>query len=241
MFYLARLQMKKLFFLVIIFFSIYPLFVTAVIDEQEIVKLLEEQEKQSNVNVNFDEIKTEDVDIQAQKMHEVADIQPVHQQEDLSNVVSWMAKNWLTSFWSLDKFRPNDFVTREQMAKFAVSFALLVNKQWNTNPNCWFKDIYRWDKNLIPYLISACSMSILKWANWYIQPTKWLTKWEAVTIIMRLIRNDINTNSNPRYKNAYNLARAYWITYDTLQNMTKKTTRWEIAIMFYRAYKFLKQ
>ena len=78
---------------IIIFFSIYPLFVTAVIDEQEIVKLLEEQEKQSNVNVNFDEIKTEDADIQAQKMHEVADIQPVYQQEDLSNVVSWMAKN----------------------------------------------------------------------------------------------------------------------------------------------------
>lgn len=220
------------------------------IDEQEINKLLKEETLDNvdtnNVDANFDtKPTTSEKDTIAvwttSEKHAVADIQPVYQQETKKEVINRMYKNWLTSFWSVATFKPDNFITREQMSKFSVTFALMVNKQRNVNPSCGFKDIYKWEKTLIPYLLSACNMSIIKGSKWYASPTKSLTKAEAITIIMRLIRNDISTNANPWYKNSYNIAKAYWITHDSIKNMNNKTTRREVAVMLYRAYKFLKE
>ncbi len=213
------------------------------INEQEISELLK-AETLDNVDTNFNiQSTTSEKDIVAvwatAEVHSVADIQPVYQQETKEEVINRMYKNWLTSFWSVEMFKPNNNITREQMAKFSVTFALLVNKQRNVNPSCGFKDIYKWEKSLIPYLLSACNMSIIKGSKWFANPTKSLTKAEAVTIIMRLIRNDISTDANPWYKNSYNIAKAYWITHDKIENMNNKTTRWEVAVMMNRAFKFI--
>lgn len=83
-------------------------------------------------------------------------------QDDLVEIISWMYNNGLTTFATVDAFRPDEHITREQMAKFAVAFGLLIQKQRNASTSCGFKDIYQADRTLIPYIISACNMGFLK-------------------------------------------------------------------------------
>lgn len=111
------------------------------------------------------------------------------------------------------------------MAKFASVFALLMKKQREHNPNCGFKDIYTAQTDLIPYIISACSMGVMKGVNGYAYPTKTLSKGEAIAILMRIVRNDIKQEGNPRYKSYYEVARAYGITYASLKDMENTVTR----------------
>jgi hypothetical protein len=56
-------------------------------------------------------------------------------------------------------------------------------------------------------------------------PKSPMTKAEVVATLMRIIRNDLSSNTTPRYLNYYNTARAYGITNDSLENMVNPATR----------------
>jgi len=208
----------------------------AIIDESEFDSLINNQpfsdenktqtDNSWSVNKNLDQNKAKTINVSPK--------------EDMNKVINRMYQNWLTIHQSADTFGTNNPIKRQEMSKFSVQMALLIDKQRNTNQNCWFKDIYQSDKMLIPYILSSCNMSIIKWTNWSFLPNNNMTKAEAITITMRIIRNELDTNANPWYKNYYNTARAYWVTFDDIENMESIVTRWEVAIMMYRAYNFIR-
>lgn len=219
----------------------------AIVDESELNKLLEEswsaatettpptntepqtsqETKPSPPDLNSD-------DAQPVAYHEAAPTK----QEDFWQVVNRMHMQWLTVFNSIEKFQPYDIVSRAEMAKFITVFSLVMGRKWEANPSCNFKDILQAPRGLVPYILSACNMDLLNGANGFALPNKPLTKAEAITVIIRVLRNDLTTNANPWYKNYYNVARAYGITNDSMDNMGRHVNRKEIAIMLWRACVF---
>jgi len=158
--------------------------------------------------------------------------------EDLDQVVNRMYQQGFTIHSSKEAFGWQKTITRQEMAKFIVMLWLQLNMQRWANPDCGFKDIYQADKTLIPYIITACNMWLMKWSNGSARPTDPMTKAEVITTVMRTIRNDITTNAEPRYKNYYNTAKAYGITADSMENMNNTATREAVARFLFRANKF---
>lgn len=157
----------------------------------------------------------------------------------LDETIERMHTRWFTIHNTIAWYNPDGIITREAMARFVVTFMLGQKRQRNHNVNCWFSDIYTANPDLIPSIITACSMNIMRWANGRFSPKASMTKAEVVATLMRMIRNDIGTNVTPWWLNYYNTARAYWITTDSQENMHNQATRWETAIMLRRAFQFI--
>jgi len=80
--------------------------------------------------------------------------------------LAMMNKNGLTKYTSVDAYRPNDSLTRQEAAKFFVEFAKKVlGKSSNVAlvaTNCEFTDLAKVDVSLKPYITEACKLGLLK-------------------------------------------------------------------------------
>ena len=250
--------MKKITLMLLLIFVSFYLFspnIYAEISEEELNKLIEQTslENIEPYDDNLDSNESNNNPKNTDSSKDSANLRAVTVNDKINNnatnswkknkvwmetIIKRLNSMWLTRFSNIGSYKPNEFVTREQMAKMISLFAIKSNHQWDSNPNCWFSDIYMTNPDLIPYIISACTMGLMKWVDWRGLPKTVLNKWTSLAIIMNVVKNDIANTANPRYKNHYNTARAYWITKDKLENMTKRITRWELAIFLYRARQF---
>lgn len=125
----------------------------------------------------------------------------------------------ITSVQSLNRFRPELSVTREQASKMIVWFArdyLGDNYFFRADKSidCDFLDKAFISKDLRSHVIESCRFGIFKGSDKLFNPKGNLTRWQAYTVLSR-ITNKI------------------WSTGDSL--MTWAITRWELIVLMYQA------
>lgn len=152
-----------------------------------------------------------------------------------SAVLEWMYSNGLTKYNTETEYRPNDYVTRWEIAKFFVQYAKLKNLT-KVNTNCSFWDIANYDSTLQPFIIEACNYGLMKWSQWNFRPNVNLTEAEAVTVIARTLFGLQNENANPRWTEYYNIASTYnIISGRDLWSLDRKATRATVWTWLYNA------
>ncbi len=155
--------------------------------------------------------------------------------------VQWMYDQWMTKYSGANQFNPWASVTREQAAKFFYVYSQTLWKETadlsESVPRCEFSDALVMDKTLKEYVISSCHVSIMNGSQWKFMPTNYLTKAEALTVLLRIshwwaLVEDVN----PRWRNYYEEAYNTWLTKETdVWNLDKPLTRYEIALLISRA------
>lgn len=151
--------------------------------------------------------------------------------------LSWMYANWLTKYNNETEYRPYDNITREETAKvIAQAYIKFWYSQLVKNNNCSFWDSNIINPELISYISNICQRDVMKWMNNNFMPQNNLTKWQIITILIRMFEQKLsNENQNPRRNEYYLKWKAIWLTKETnMNNMENNTTRYEVAIMIFR-------
>lgn len=164
---------------------------------------------------------------------------------ELYDAINWMYDNELTIYNQPWEFWIYNKITREQASKFFVNFyKTLFNKTLITNPQNPFKDINNADPTLYNYILNANILGLFKWTNWKFMPFNHLTKAQSIAVIIRMATWLLDESQNPRYSNyiqraqSINLLNNISYSYNTLDS--EDITRWDIALMLYRLYEYLK-
>lgn len=123
-----------------------------------------------------------------------------------ASTVLWLNINNFTKYSTLWEFRAQDPITRWEASKFVVKFAELNNlKKIKNHDECNFLDITDYDYTLKDSIIEACEYGLFKGSNWNYMPNNLISKWEAITVVMRSLEWMKNETINPRYSNYYQL------------------------------------
>jgi len=87
----------------------------------------------------------------------------VDKDPELLEAIRWMNDNSLTSYTTIQDYKPFEVLTREQAAKILFSFAEVFDfNTATTNTDCTFTDIGTADASLVGSITSACQASIMK-------------------------------------------------------------------------------
>ena len=134
---------------------------------------------------------------------------------------------------SVEQYEPLATVKREAAAKFFVNYAKKVfNKQADTTKTCAFDDISEAQTWAIPYIVEACQMGLLKGANGKFLPKQELTKFQFLTVLARLVKNDPSIEP----MQAFDLMKQEGVTKEvSFQDTVRPLTRIELAILLKRA------
>ena len=159
---------------------------------------------------------------------------------ELESAVTWMYDNGFTFADTVDQFKPTTFIKREEAAKFFVQFAdQVLWLTWDASlTKCSrYSDGSQWNSTLRTFVVSACQLGILKWANNKIRPKDFLTNAHAVAILMRMIDPTLKDTSLPnRSNNYYRKANKLGLLDGLNMSNTKSlVSRWTVARLIYRA------
>lgn len=154
--------------------------------------------------------------------------------EELQTAVAWMYSKWLTSKSTVADYLPNNTMTREEASKFFSVFAKTIyNKSEGSATSCSFSDIKRADSTLRDSITSACRLGIFQWYKNTFTPLDKLTKAQAITVLMRVMVGKLVEPSKAFYTNYYLKAKEFKLTENI--NVNANITRWEAAILLYKA------
>lgn len=100
-------------------------------------------------------------------------------------------ENNITSIESLNWFRPENRITREQAAKMMVQFARVTLGddyffRIEKNATCDFTDKNTISKDLRTYVIESCYFGIFKWSQKLFEPKGNLTKYQTNVVLERI-------------------------------------------------------
>jgi len=158
------------------------------------------------------------------------------QDPELDLAVQRMHENNLTRYDNTQEYTPEAFLTREQGAKFFVSFNEVINNWIGEWWNCEFEDLEKTDPTLVFRVEQSCQTWLFKWAKWFFFPTEVMTKAQALTVLIRTLEWPQDETTIPRRKNYHQQARALSLTKELdVMALDKPVTRYEIALILYRA------
>jgi hypothetical protein len=162
---------------------------------------------------------------------------------DLEIAIQWMYDNWLTIYNTPKTFMSNNYLTREQASKFFVQFAITVlNKdKWYISSYNIYSDIYNADPTLKDFIIYASNMWLFKWSNGKFMPFNNLTQAQALAVTIRILDWYLDEPSDSWYIYYFYRAQKYWILWETIKYTSAdkiNITRWDMALILYRAYKY---
>ncbi len=154
--------------------------------------------------------------------------------------VDRMYENDMTIYNQAETFRPQDYLTREQAAKFFYTFAITADSslQWDYAvwEDCFFSDLLWADSSLLSYITNICALGFMQWKHWNMRPLDLLTKAEAVAMLVRVDQWRLDESVHPRWRHYHSAAYAMGITKDNnIWNLDHHVTRYEIALMLFRA------
>lgn len=97
----------------------------------------------------------------------------------------------ITSTPTLDKFQPEEPLTRESAAKMFIQYAKLIDneeyfRRVNSYAYCVFTDKDNFHKQFVRDAIEACYTNIMVWENGYFMPKLPLTHQQANNIINKI-------------------------------------------------------
>lgn len=154
--------------------------------------------------------------------------------------LTWMYEMWMTKYSNASSYWSNDWLTREQGAKFFAVFMQDVleknngtlEKEW-----CAFRDSAEFDPTLVDAISLSCELWLFRWTNWLFLPRQPLTKAQALTVLVRALEWMQDEESvTPRWKNYFDRARWLGLTKELdVRDLDKPVTRYEIALLLYRA------
>lgn len=153
-----------------------------------------------------------------------------------------MHKNGLTSFDTLESYRPKDPLLREEAAKIITqAYIKLGYPQEQKNQSCDFSDKENFNPTLSNFIAQSCTYGIFKGAEGKFFPHKSLTKAEALTVLMRIFEgNTSNESLTPRWTMYFIKAKAIFLTNEKDVNaLDRPITREEIALLIYRFKKLI--
>lgn len=146
-----------------------------------------------------------------------------------------MYSNGLTKYSVESEYRPNDWVTRGEIAKFFVQYAKYKNLA-KSSTSCSFNDIANYDSTLIPFITEACEYGLMKGSQGNFRPQANLTEAEAVTVIARTLFGFQDENGKPRWTEYYNIATSYNIVSGRdVWGLDRKATRAIVGTWLYNA------
>lgn len=160
--------------------------------------------------------------------------------QELDEAISWMFTNWLTIFNNKSDFMYQNWLRRDEAAKFFVNYAKEVI--WLTpdysNSDCIFDDLDEARDDLKDIVIESCQLGLFQWSNWKFMPTEWLTNAQTITVFMRLLewKKDETWShyANEYFKSANNLWLLNRTPLEVKENFDKFVSRWSVAKMLYR-------
>lgn len=134
-------------------------------------------------------------------------------------------------------FRPNDGVSRGEIAKFFAQFAELQGiSKIKSAEECQFADIAGYDSTLVPHIIAACEYGLVKWSQGNYYPNKSLTEAEALTVVIRSIMGMQDETGDPRWKETHEVAK--WlgiIDNESVWDLNKDALRGKVGTWLWRA------
>lgn len=154
--------------------------------------------------------------------------------EELTKAVTWMYNAGLTSKSTVADFLPDNTMTRQEASKFFSVFA--KNEFWkieDSSINCTFADSRKISPSLLPSVISACKMWLFKWSQGNFIPLTNLTNAQAITVLMRIMVGKLVEPTTAFYVNYVLKANEFGLIKSVVVN--NNITRWEAAILIYRA------
>ena len=163
----------------------------------------------------------------------------------LKEAIKRMYDNWLTQYNNPEEFKSNDYLTREQAAKFFVTFySKVLNKKLNENVNLKiFSDMDKADSNLKYYIFQSYDMWLFKGVKWNFMPNNKLTQAQAISVAIRMMNWDLEEMKNVWFANYYAKAKKYWLlkrwNFDFVYLDKTNITRWDTALILYTLYDYI--
>lgn len=148
----------------------------------------------------------------------------------------WMHENDMTRYAQVTDFRPDARVTREQAAKFFVAFDRVVMwRDMETMMYCVYADEASFDPTLAWSIQSACNRNLMR-GSWELFGAKeYLTKAQALTILIRSLDSAKDENVTPRWKNYFVAAQSKKLTKEVdVYALDRPLTRYELALLLRR-------
>lgn len=164
----------------------------------------------------------------------------------LKEAIKWMYDNWLTQYDTPEKFWSNDYLTREQAAKFFTTFySKVLNKKFNGNVDLKvFSDMNEANPELKQHISQAYNIWLFKGFRWKFMPKNKLTQAQAISVAIRMINWDLEQVKNAWYINYYEKAKKYWLLkrwdFDIVDLDRTYITRWDTAIILYALYNHIR-
>lgn len=159
--------------------------------------------------------------------------------DKLDNAVSWMSQNGLTTSTTTAKFKPNNWLRRDEAAKFFVQFAKILWKTdyIRTDAQCTFSDINSSWSDLKNIIIESCKMGLFKGSKWKFNPQGKLTNAQSITVLIRLIIGPQNEAwVNHRANNYYTKANELGILENiSMNNKDSIANRGNVALIIYNS------
>ncbi len=158
-------------------------------------------------------------------------------EQEFIDAHKWMYVNEMTKFANITEFQPDSYVTREQAAKFFVAFDRVVMwRDAETLMYCVYSDETSFDATLAWSIQSACNRNLMRGSNGVFGATEYLTKAQALTILIRSIQSDkLDETVTPRWKNYFVAAQEAKLTKETnVYAVDKPLTRYELALLLWR-------
>jgi hypothetical protein len=153
--------------------------------------------------------------------------------------------NGITTMKSLQEFRANDTITRQEAAKMFVAMAeKLFNKtyaSYSDDCNVAYADEKAFDITLKNNIYDACALGLMKGSKGKFMPHGNLTKWQALAILMRWISGMQDETSSPWWFNYVDQAYKWgYLSSNELENPDTAIMRGELIQWIYNFFLTMK-
>lgn len=155
---------------------------------------------------------------------------------EFDDALAWMYDSGLTSYNTVDSFRPYDNLTREQAAHFFVNFAetTLGMEAEGDAPN--YTDMDDVDHTLADSVEKAYQLGLMRGSDNEFRPTANITRAEFLTVAVRALDGDKDETTEPWWAEYFDTARQFGLTNETDVNAQDRSIlRYEAGLMLSRA------
>jgi len=158
--------------------------------------------------------------------------------DEFKKALTFLYTYKMTSFNSIDDFKPYSNLTREQAAKIFSNFATnVLCRKPDTSLQTSYTDISNADITLKPYITKAYQLGLMKWgASNNFRPFDAITKAEFNAVLVRMIlQSYLNEEWEVWYSKYNEVATQLWIIKKWATSVP--VNRNDATLMMFRAYK----
>jgi hypothetical protein len=159
---------------------------------------------------------------------------------ELKLAINRMYSKWLTIFNTPESFMYQNWLRRDEAAKFFVKYAKEILGRTPDTSRLWcdFFDLSKARPDLQEIVIESCQLWLFQWYQWHFMPDQQLTNAQALAVFIRMIdwwKDETWWHFADNYlKKAQELWITQWLSLDNRSLFDQNTTRWAVAQMIYR-------